>query len=210
MGGACALHAIFLIGGFQRQRDQPRDAPLQRLQWRLVPPQALPAPALEQAPSPREPSAATNTRGPRTKAAVRQEGTWAPTMTPIDNATATTPSAQSFPESNQTESSRPAPSQTPLQLQLPISPPDRPSTRSPLGQALNDARGNSRSTTLEDRIAQATTGNDALQVDVLGEGRKRVHLNGRCLDVHQARISQIDPMNEVSQRAMPGVKRCDR
>ncbi len=79
-----------------------------------------------------------------------------------------------------------------------------------LGQALNDARGNSPRSRLEDRIAQVTTGNDALQVDVLGEGRKRVHLNGRCLDVHQARISQIDPMNEVSQRAMPGVKRCDQ
>ncbi len=46
-----------------------------------------------------------------------------------------------------------------------------------MGQALNDARSNSRPTTLEDRIAQVTTGNDALQVDVLGEGRKRVHLN---------------------------------
>jgi hypothetical protein len=79
-----------------------------------------------------------------------------------------------------------------------------------LDQALNDKRSNSRRNTLEDGIAQATTGNDALQVEHLGDGRKRVRMSGRCVEVHQARISHIDPINEVSQRAMPGLRSCDQ
>lgn len=76
-------------------------------------------------------------------------------------------------------------------------------------QALNDARSNTRNNTLEERIGQVTTGNDGLHVDTLGEGRKRVRMNGRCVDVHQARIAQIDAMNEVSSRTMAGVKPCN-
>jgi hypothetical protein len=94
-----------------------------------------------------------------------------------NHASASAATSLSSGVSNQAESTNQAPSQPALQLQLPASPPDHPSTRSIMGQALNDARSNSRPTTLEDRIAQVTTGNDALQVDVLGEGRKRVHLN---------------------------------
>jgi hypothetical protein len=210
VGTACALHVVLLLIASQVQPEKPPAAPLQRLQWRWVQPPVLPVPTMKQAPFPQEPSAPTYTRQVRTTTAAAQDGSLPSAVSTINNASASAATSPSSGVSNQTESPSQSPSQPALQLQLPASPPDRASTRSILGQALNDARGNSRSTTLEDRIAQAATGNDALLVDVLGEGRKRVHLNGRCLDVHQARISQIDPMNEVSQRAMPGVKRCDR
>jgi hypothetical protein len=102
----------------------------------------------------------------------------------------------------------PTPADAPLQLQLPTSSTGWTAPHSMRSHALNDARSNTRNNTLEDRIGQVTTGNDGLQVDTLGEGRKRVRMNGRCVDVHQARIAQIDPMNEVSMRAMPGLKPC--
>ncbi|XVJ70840.1 MAG: hypothetical protein HEQ39_15385 [Rhizobacter sp.] len=208
VGAACALHSVLLLIASQAQPEKPLAAPVQRLQWRWVQPAVLPVPTMKHAPSAQEPSSPTHTRQARTKTAAAQDGSLPSAVS--TNASASAATSLSSDVSIPTESNNQAPSQPALQLQLPASPPSRASTRTMLGQALNDARSNSRRTTLEDRIAQVTTGNDALQVDVLGEGRKRVHLNGRCLDVHQARISQIDPMNEVSQRAMPGVKRCDQ
>ena len=210
VGAACALHAVLLLVALKVQDGKPLTPPLQRLQWRWVQPQVLPVSITKQAPSPQEPASPPNTRQARKKTAAAQDNSLPSAISTINNASASTATSLSSSVSNQAESTNQAPSQPALQLQLPASSPNRPSTRSILGQALNDARSNSPRATLEDRIAQVTTGSDVLQVDVLGEGRKRVHLNGRCLDVHQARISQIDPMNEVSQRAMPSVKRCDR
>ena len=76
-------------------------------------------------------------------------------------------------------------------------------------QALNDPRGNSRAPhRLEEGIRNATTRNDRFEVEERGLGRRRVRGGGRCVDVQQARIAQIDPMNEVSARTMAVVEPC--
>jgi hypothetical protein len=100
----------------------------------------------------------------------------------------------------------------PLDLRLPsagMGPAAAMAPQSVRSQALNDPRSNLRAPLLEERIANATTRNDKLQEEDRGEGRKRVRQNGRCVDVYQARIAQIDAMNEVSRRAMSAVKPCE-
>ncbi len=96
-----------------------------------------------------------------------------------------------------------------LDLRLPAPSLRATTTPSVRSQALNDGRSNTRTPGLEEQIRNATTRNDVLQIEDRGDGRKRVRLNGHCFDVHQARISQIDAMNDVSARAMAGVKPCD-
>jgi hypothetical protein len=102
----------------------------------------------------------------------------------------------------------------PLDLRLPAAGTrmmrsDSASPQSMRDQALNDPHSNVRPASLEERIASATTRNDKLQVENRGEGRKRVSMHGQCWDVHQARISQIDPINDVSRRTMSTAKPCE-
>ncbi len=211
IGGACVLHAMLLMGAFHLRLERQPTAPAQRLQWRWVQSDVLPLPPIPQATAAtasREPRGSTNPRPARIDKETARGHSLPPAVSTLQNVntSATTPTPSGMGEHS--ESTRPAPAQQPLQLQLPASPPDRPSASNLLNQALNDGRSNTRRTTLENRIAEVTTGSDGLRVEDLGEGRKRVHWRGHCLDVQQARISRIDPMNEVSQRATPGVNRC--
>ena len=208
LGGACVLHVLllWLLGASQPHPDRPLDKPFPRLQWRWVPPSTSDQPAVKPAHSKAEPPEPKDNQQARKTVRDVDQGRL-PTA-PNTNGDANA-SSSAGDTSVQAESSTDTPFQAPLQLQLPTARPGEPRPTSVRGLALNDARSNSRASSLEDRIAQATTGNDALQVDNLGDGRKRVRMNGRCVDVHQARISQIDAMNEVSARAMPGLKTCD-
>ncbi|MFM8898853.1 MAG: hypothetical protein ACKOF9_02765 [Burkholderiales bacterium] len=209
VGAACALHALLLMGLLKNAPPTPSHrlaAPSkERLQWRWLPATATPV---------------NGTRSVEThKDAIGPRAAIPPAARP----TVGRPAGRTYsPHEQQTEPSdlpsqasarpplpsAPLTADAPLQLQLPTSPPAWESTHSIRSQALNDTRSNTGRNTLEDRIGQVTTGNDGLHVDTLGEGRKRVRMNGRCVDVHQARIAQIDAMNEVSSRTMAGVKPC--
>lgn len=217
VAAACALHALLLMAlqknAPQTQSDALTTPSSKRLQWRWIPAATAPV-------------RSTTSASP---AQTRQDSTSTRTAIPPATTPATPPAisrpagATHHPHRQQAEPSElpnqasvpaslaPAPTQAdaPLQLQLPASATGWAAPRSMRSHALNDARSNTRGNTLEDRISQVTTGNDGLQVDALGEGRKRVRMNGRCVDVRQARIAQIDPMNEVSSRAASAVKSCD-
>jgi hypothetical protein len=209
LGGASVLHVLFLslLGTAQPQPDKPVGTPSQRLQWRWVPPATVHQPAEKPAPTLAQPPGPMEMRQARKN--TRDDGkSILPAASTANGEINTSSSAGDAPVHQ--ESSTHSPIQAPLQLQLPASLRSRPATNSMLDQALNDNRSNSRRNTLEDGIAHATTGNDVLQVDKLGEGRERVRMNGRCVEVHQARIAQIDPMNEVSRRSVAGLKRCDQ
>ena len=209
LGGAFVLHVLllWLLGTAQPQPEKPVGTPSQRLQWRWIPPATVHQPAEKPVLSLAQPSGTTEMMQARKNS--RDTGkSILPTASTANGGINTSSSAGDAPV--QQESSTHSPAQAPLQLQLPASLRSRPATNSMLDQALNDNRSNSRRNTLEDGIAHATTGNDALQVEHLGDGRKRVRMSGRCVEVHQARISQIDPINEVSQRAMPGLRSCDQ
>ncbi len=151
-------------------------------------------------------AAAANPPAPAHPATPRQvdhEAGWndAPAAAPVDAAAA----AAATPAS---------PPPPPLDLSLParpwIAPADAPRPGSGVrAQALNDPRANSRAPhRLEEGIRNATTRNDRAEVEERGLGRRRVRGGGRCVDVQQARIAQIDPMNEVSARTMAVVEPC--
>lgn len=221
LGAALGLHVLLLIGGLHgapstRYENEMRPHPAPHLVWHWVLPSqsASTAPASTAQQERSLPSAAT--RSSRIAPPASNVQSAAPAMQALartrgETATFTAPS-------NDSESAVHAPSGAAadavatngeLDLRLPAPSLRGVSAPSLRSQALNDVRSNTRSPHLEERIAAATTGHDGLQVEDRGMGRKRVRMNGRCVEAHPARVAQIDPMNEVSARAMPGLKPCD-
>ncbi len=144
-----------------------------------------------------DPPAATHPATPR-QADPEPGRNDAPAAAPVDAAAATATPA----------------SPPPLDLSLParrwIAPADAPQPGNGVrAQALNDPRANSRAPQrLEEGIRNATTRNDRFEEEERGLGRRRVRGWGRCVDVQQARVAQIDPMNEVSARTMAATGPC--
>jgi hypothetical protein len=83
-------------------------------------------------------------------------------------------------------------------LRLDWTPPSRPaqpsSTPSVREQALNDARANTQGLRAEARMAQAV-GDDRLQEEALGDGRRRIRKGTVCADVHRTHIAQLNPFD---------------
>jgi hypothetical protein len=220
LGAAVGLHVLLLLWGFPaatpgRSQAQTQAAP--HLVWRWL----APAPQAESTTATRtvqrelhHPSVAT----PPSRAATPTSN--APTTHPVhttnmgtsgDTTNLVSPAGASDPIVDAPSDAIPnsASGSNALDLRLPAPALRGFTTPHVRSQALNDGRSNTRPRSLEQDIAAATTGNDGLLVEDRGLGRKRVRTSGRCVDVHQARIAQIDAMNEVSARVMPGLKSCD-
>jgi hypothetical protein len=105
----------------------------------------------------------------------------------------------------------PAPSPGKSALRLNWAPPSRPthpaSAPTVREQALNDARSNTQRTTAEARMAQSV-GDDRLQEEVLGDGRRRIRKDAACADVHRTHIAQLNPF-DARLRDLHVAKPCD-
>jgi hypothetical protein len=96
-------------------------------------------------------------------------------------------------------------------LRLDWTPPSRPARRgntpSVREQALNDARANTQRRSFEARMTQAV-GDDRLQEETLGDGRRRIRKGAVCADVHRTHIAQLNPFDS-RLRDLNVAKPCD-
>jgi hypothetical protein len=99
------------------------------------------------------------------------------------------------------------PASSPLQLALP--PGSWAEPTSPAARALNDPRANSghRPGTALSRLGERGPG--LSEQAMAGQGRRRVTIDGACVEVHEARIQQIDPFNRSNSPLPAQVKSCD-
>jgi hypothetical protein len=92
----------------------------------------------------------------------------------------------------------------PLNLALPRALMADPGIRQ---QALDDPRANPVHKTLESHIAAANP-SDALVIEDLGGGRRRMRKGNDCVEVHDARIAGIEPFNQSVSPSMKGAMTC--
>jgi hypothetical protein len=216
LGLALGLHGLLLVWGRLALPPAPSAAQTPaatRLMWRWVAPPKVQNTPVADASLPRRTTRHSITTTTPAQRGQRSPGEPHPAWSNPVNPQLVGPASPSGAPGQEVDArsnpSEPAAAGSPLDLRLPTPSLRDTTTTSVRGQALNDVRSNTRAPSLEDHIAHATTRNDRLELEDRGLGRKRVRMNGRCVDVHQARISQIDPMNEVSARALPGLKACD-
>ena len=74
-------------------------------------------------------------------------------------------------------------------------------------QALTDPRSNTRRPTAEARMAQAV-GDNRLQEEARGDGRRRLRKDGACVDVQRTQMAQLNPFDSRLQDLNVG-KPCD-
>lgn len=97
---------------------------------------------------------------------------------------------------------------TPLILALP--PSRAGSAAEARAPALRDPRANSRPTRGATDALRALAGDPRLREETLaGEGRRRVHAGGGCVEVHTARAAQLDPFNQSVSPLPAQIRPCD-
>ena len=123
----------------------------------------------------------------------------APDLTASDAPIAAHVDAGATPSASASQASQP-PS---LNLALPPDPARRANPRNP---ALDDMRGNTARTTLEQRMAGALD-TRVIEED-FGDGRRRIRRGADCVIVQQSRIGQLMPFNEAAARTPSLVGAC--
>lgn len=198
--GVLALHGL-LLWALRPDAPAPRPTPPQQqtVTWlRLLADTAPPV----------QPATPTATRVPRPQGALRPAPPAAPTAAPPAAPPAASPVVAPPVEPQAITLPAPAPSPPPLMLALP--PPPAGSAPGWREQMLRDPRANSRPARGTTEALQSLAGDDRRREETMaGEGRRRVRVAGACVEVHQARMAQLDPHNQSSNPLPAQVRSCD-
>jgi hypothetical protein len=218
------LHAGLIVAWLQ-QPGPPAARQVPRMEVRIVPLPPPPADAATKAARLQPPPSQATTdlpafrkpaARPSQPAAITLPGGPRPIDSPVPqrpspNAAGTADPQPRLSPPLQDPPAPPAPSPDKSALRLDWAPPSRPAqqsnTPSVREQALNDARSNTQRPSAESRMAQ-NVGDDRLQEEALGDGRRRIRKGTVCADVHRTHIAQLNPFDS-RLRDVNVAKPCD-
>lgn len=198
LAGVAIVH-VLLIGLWLQQPDVVREAPavgrvlqLVLLPWRQTDPAPVPPATVRPSPTPRGRSAP------------------GPAPRPVLDAI-TLPAAAPAPEAPAITAEPPRPPASAASLNLAL--PRAPAGASAPWRAVDAVRSQLQPEPPPGKVEAAIgrlTENDgtALSEESLGDGRTRVRGRGGCVEVHEARMAQLDPFNKSVQPRPSGATPC--
>jgi hypothetical protein len=100
------------------------------------------------------------------------------------------------------------PTATPLDLRLPRGTTSSAAAKSPASLATQDRRANNERLNFGEKLAEALGSDGRRTEENLGDGRIRFRSGADCVEAHESRAGQLDPMSQTTRPAPRGAKAC--